>query len=204
MSIQKVWKRSRTHQGKGQQKTWTFMSHHSLRWPLQDNKSVHNRQDEIFVPNKVPRYETDDIINSMSLHLFNTKPVVMKTLNVVSKNTIGLSYLLMVSCQHHLSVRENRFCIRDIFFLLFNEQANPSSQPEAITWCLCVYLHNFRLSMNVTCRVTKGLREPLISYSNQLVLFVCFESLISIRWKRVLIPHSSGAWVRVKWIMWTK
>lgn len=120
MSIQKVWKRSRTHQGKGQQKTWTFMSHRSLRWPLQDNKSVHNRQDEIFVPNKVPRYETDDIINSMSLHLFNTKPVVMKTLNVVSKNTIGLSYLLMVSCQHHLSVRESRFCIRDIFFFSFS------------------------------------------------------------------------------------
>ena len=66
--------------------------------------------------------------------------------------------------------------------------------------CLSVY----QLGMNVTCRATKGLRESLISYSNQLALFVCFESLVSIRRKRVLIPHSSGAWVRVKWIMWTK
>lgn len=36
-----------------------------------------------------------------------------------------------------------------------------------VTWPgVCVSVHIFPLSVNVTCRTTKGLRESLISYSN--------------------------------------
>lgn len=58
-----------------------------IQW-VQDNELVQNSQKENFVSYKVTRYASDDIF-SISLHLFNIKPILMmiiQNLNLISKN----------------------------------------------------------------------------------------------------------------------
>lgn len=75
---------------------------------------------------------------------------------------------------------------------------------ERAPWWVCVRLHRPRSSPNVACRTTKGLREPLVPRPNEPAPLAGSESLAARRGTLVLSLHPAAAWMRVKWVTWTK